>query len=290
MEQTTMDRNASRELRDNEESISQYFLDIRQYPLLEPDEEVDLASRIRKGDRKALAKLIQANLRFVVSIAMEYRNQGVPLCDLINEGNIGLIKAAHKFDETKGFKFISYAVWWVRQSIMQALADHARVVRLPINRITSVNRIGRTANNLEQEFERTPTPDEIASILEISAREVAQAMQYPGRHVSLDSAQMDYDKSTLYRSIPQDMTTPPDQPLTEESLKQEISQALDSLSPKEAEVVQLYFGINVEREYTLDEIARKYRLTRERVRQIKEKALFRLRHQSRSKALRQYLG
>lgn len=290
MEQEKMDRNASRELRDNEESISQYFLDIRQYPLLEPDEEVDLASRIRKGERKALVKLIQANLRFVVSIAMEYRNQGVPLCDLINEGNIGLIKAAHKFDETKGFKFISYAVWWVRQSIMQALADHARVVRLPINRITSVNRIGRTANNLEQEFERTPTPDEIASILEISAREVAQAMQYPGRHVSLDSAQMDYDKSTLYRSIPQEMTTPPDQPLTEESLKQEISQALDSLTPKEAEVVQLYFGINVEREYTLDEIARKYRLTRERVRQIKEKALFRLRHQSRSKALRQYLG
>ena len=290
MEQTTMDRNASRELRDSEESISQYFLDIRQYPLLEPGEEVDLASRIRKGERKALVKLIQANLRFVVSIAMEYRNQGVPLCDLINEGNIGLIKAAHKFDETKGFKFISYAVWWVRQSIMQALADHARVVRLPINRITSVNRIGRTANNLEQEFERTPTPDEIASILEISAREVAQAMQYPGRHISLDSAQMDYDKSTLYRSIPQDLTTPPDQPLTEESLKQEISQALDSLTPKEAEVLQLYFGINVEREYTLDEIARKYRLTRERVRQIKEKALFRLRHQSRSKSLRQYLG
>ena len=285
-----MERSASRELRENEDSISQYFIDIRHYPLLRPDEEVDLASRIRKGERKALVKLIQANLRFVVSIAMDYKNQGVPLCDLINEGNIGLIKAAHKFDETKGFKFISYAVWWIRQSIMQALADHARVVRLPINRITSVNRIGKASNTLEQEFERTPTNEEIASILEISSREVAQAMQYPGRQISLDGTQTDNDRYSLYSNIPQELSAQPDQPLADESLKQEIAQALDSLTPKEAEVLQLYFGIEVEREYTLDEIARKYRLTRERVRQIKEKALFRLRHQSRSKALRQYLG
>ena len=273
-----------------DQSIGKYFLEIRDYPLLNADEEVRLAKRIRRGDRKALAKLIQANLRFVVSIAMNYRNQGLPLCDLINEGNIGLIKAAHKFDETKGFKFISYAVWWIRQSIIQANADHARVVRLPINRITSVNKIGRAASILEQEFERNPTPEEIATILEISSNEVAQAMQYPGRHLSLDNGRSEKDNHCLYQDIPQESTNPPDQPLNDESMKMEILEALDSLSTKEAKVLQLYFGINTDRAYTLDEIGRLYRLTRERVRQIKEKALFRLRHQSRSKSLRQYLG
>jgi len=273
-----------------DQSIGKYFLEIRDYPLLNADEEVRLAKRIRRGDRKALAKLIQANLRFVVSIAMNYRNQGLPLCDLINEGNIGLIKAAHKFDETKGFKFISYAVWWIRQSIIQANADHARVVRLPINRITSVNKIGRAASILEQEFERNPTPEEIATILEISSIEVAQAMQYPGRHLSLDNGRSEKDNHCLYKDIPQESTNPPDQPLNDESMKMEILEALDSLSTKEAKVLQLYFGINTDRAYTLDEIGRLYRLTRERVRQIKEKALFRLRHQSRSKSLRQYLG
>lgn len=273
-----------------DQSIGKYFLEIRDYPLLNADEEVRLAKKIRRGDRKALAKLIQANLRFVVSIAMNYRNQGLPLCDLINEGNIGLIKAAHKFDETKGFKFISYAVWWIRQSIIQANADHARVVRLPINRITSVNKIGRAASILEQEFERNPTPEEIATILEISSNEVSQAMQYPGRHLSLDNGRSEKDNHCLYKDIPQESTNPPDQPLNDESMKMEILEALDSLSTKEAKVLQLYFGINTDRAYTLDEIGRLYRLTRERVRQIKEKALFRLRHQSRSKSLRQYLG
>ena len=285
-----MEKKTYRDSKSTDESIGQYFFEIRNYPLLNADEEVLIARRIRKGDRKALAKLIQANLRFVVSIAMDYRNQGLPLCDLINEGNIGLIKAAHKFDETKGFKFISYAVWWIRQSIMQANADHARVVRLPINRITSVNKIGRAASILEQEFERNPTPEEIASILEISSNEVAQAMQYPGRHISLDNGRSEKDNHCLYKDIPQESTNPPDQPLNDESMKMEILEALDSLSRKEAKVLQLYFGINTDRAYTLDEIGRLYRLTRERVRQIKEKALFRLRHQSRSKPLRQYLG
>jgi RNA polymerase primary sigma factor len=285
-----MEKKVQRDVQKDDESISQYFLEIRNYPLLNADQEVRLASKIRQGSRRALSKLIKANLRFVVSIAMEYRNQGLPLGDLINEGNIGLIKAAHKFDETKGFKFISYAVWWIRQSIMQAIADHARVVRLPINRISSVNKIGRAASSLEQEFERTPTPDEIATILEISSQEVAQAMQYPGRHISLDNSRSDKDDHSLYKDIPQDSTNPPDQPLNDESMKMEILQALDSLSAKEANVLQLYFGINSDRAYTLDEIGRMYRLTRERVRQIKEKALFRLRHQSRSKSLRQYLG
>ena len=285
-----MEKKIQRDTQKDDESISQYFLEIRNYPLLNADQEVRLACKIRAGNRRALSKLIKANLRFVVSIAMEYRNQGLPLGDLINEGNIGLIKAAHKFDETKGFKFISYAVWWIRQSIMQAIADHARVVRLPINRISSVNKIGRAASSLEQEFERTPTPEEIATILEISSQEVAQAMQYPGRHVSLDNSRSDKDDHSLYKDIPQDSTNPPDQPLNDESMKMEILQALDSLGAKEANVLQLYFGINADRAYTLDEIGRMYRLTRERVRQIKEKALFRLRHQSRSKSLRQYLG
>ncbi len=285
-----MEKTTYRDSQSTDQTVGKYFLEIRDYPLLNADEEVCLAKRIRRGDLKALAELIQANLRFVVSIAMDYRNQGLPLCDLINEGNIGLIKAAHKFDETKGFKFISYAVWWIRQSIMQANADHARVVRLPINRITSVNKIGRAASILEQEFERNPTPEEIATILEISSKEVAQAMQYPGRHVSLDTSRSEKDNHCLYKDIPQESTNPPDQPLNDESMKMEILQALNSLSTKEAKVLQLYFGINTDRAYTLDEIGRLYRLTRERVRQIKEKALFRLRHQSRSKSLRQYLG
>ena len=285
-----MEKKVHRDTHKDDESIGQYFFEIRDYPLLNADQEVRLAVKIRKGSRRALSTLIKANLRFVVSIAMEYRNQGLPLGDLINEGNIGLIKAAHKFDETKGFKFISYAVWWIRQSVMQGIADHARVVRLPINRISSVNKIGRAASSLEQEYERTPTQDEIATILEISSKEVGQAMQYPGRHVSLDNSRSEKDDHSLYKDIPQDTTNPPDQPLNDESMKMEILQALDSLSSKEADVLTLYFGINTDRAYTLDEIGRMYRLTRERVRQIKEKALFRLRHQSRSKALREYLG
>jgi RNA polymerase primary sigma factor len=226
----------------------------------------------------------------VVSIALEYRNQGLPLGDLINEGNLGLIKAAHKFDETKGFKFISYAVWWIRQGIMQALADHARTVRLPLNKISTANRIIKAYTALEQIYERPPTMDEIARTLEITAKEVSNALQSPNKLVSLDAVLPDSDKHTLYRVTSNDNLPTPDQPLTEESLKQEVRNALDSLRPREAEVLQLYFGIGIDRPMSLEEIAGRFQLTRERVRQIKEKALSRLRHQSRSKILKQFLG
>jgi RNA polymerase primary sigma factor len=285
-----MEKIKSHAIKDSEKSLYKYFGEIGNIPLLKPEEEIDLAKKIRLGDKKALAKLIKSNLRFVVRIAYEYRNQGLPLCDLINEGNLGLIKAAHRFDETKGFKFISYAVWWVRQSIMQALAEHARVVRLPINRVSELNRIGKTYSVLEQEFEREPTLDEIARLLEISSSDVSMAMQYPGKQISLDASLGEGEKTSLLEIIENFNLSPPDQPLTSESLKEEIAKALKSLSPKEAQVLKLYFGIDMERPLTLEEIGQKFHLTRERVRQIKEKAIIRLRHQSRSKSLRQYLG
>ena len=285
-----MEHKKSHAIKDSEKSLYKYFGEIGNIPLLKPEEEIELAKMIRLGDKKALAKLIKSNLRFVVRIAYEYRNQGLPLCDLINEGNLGLIKAAHRFDETKGFKFISYAVWWVRQSIMQALAEHARVVRLPINRVSELNRIGKTYSLLEQEFEREPTMDEIARLLEISSSDVYMAMQYPGKQISLDASLGDGEKSSLLEIIENFNLSPPDQPLTSESLKEEIAKALQSLSQKEAQVLKLYFGIDMERPMTLEEIGQKFRLTRERVRQIKETAILRLRHQSRSKSLRQYLG
>jgi RNA polymerase primary sigma factor len=285
-----MDNTKAHAIKDSEKSLYRYFGEIGNIPLLKPEEEIELAVKIRHGDKKALAKLIKSNLRFVVRIAYEYRNQGLPLCDLINEGNLGLIKAAHRFDETKGFKFISYAVWWVRQSIMQALAEHARVVRLPINRVSELNRIGKTYSVLEQEFEREPTLDEVAKLLEISSSDVSTAMQYPGKQVSLDASLTDGEKTSLLEIIENLNLSPPDQPLTSESLKKEIAKALQSLSKKEAQVLQLYFGIDMERPMTLEEIGQKFHLTRERVRQIKEKAIIRLRHQSRSKSLRQYLG
>ncbi len=280
----------SEESKYQDDALQRYFGEIRNYPLLKPDEEVSLAQRIRNGDQKARRMLIHANLRFVVSIALEYRNQGLPLGDLINEGNLGLIKAAHKFDETKGFKFISYAVWWIRQAVMQALADHARTVRLPLNKINTANKIFKTYITLEQAFERQPTTEEIARTLKIPLKAVRTALQSPNRLVSLDAVLPDSDKHTLYRITSNENLHSPDQPLTEESLKQEIKNALDSLRPREAEVLQLYFGISVERPMSLEEIACQFKLTRERVRQIKEKALSRLRHQSRSKILKQFLG
>jgi RNA polymerase primary sigma factor len=273
-----------------DDALQRYFGEIRNYPLLKPEEEINLAQRIREGDQKARQMLINANLRFVVSIALEYRNQGLPLEDMINEGNLGLIKAAHKFDETKGFKFISYAVWWIRQGIMQALADHARTVRLPLNKISSANRIVKTYIALEQVFERPPTMEEVAKTLEISAKEVTTALQSPNKLVSLDAVLPDSDKHTLYRITSNENITMPDQPLSEESLHQEIKNALDSLRPREAKVLQMYFGIGLDRSCSLEEIAGQFQLTRERVRQIKEKALSRLRHQSRSKVLKQFLG
>jgi RNA polymerase primary sigma factor len=274
----------------NEGSLSKYFVEIGNIPLLSMEEEIDLAQRIRKGDRKALAILIQSNLRFVVRIAYEYRNQGLPLGDLINEGNLGLIKAAHKFDETKGFKFISYAVWWIRQSIMQAIADHARVVRLPINRLSTLNRVGKTIDELEKLFERPPTMEEVAGLLDMTSAEISSIMQYPGKHVSLDAPPIAGHPHTLIDVTENPNMSPPDHPLNMESMKVEISKALESLTQKESDILQMYFGLNGERALTLDEIGKRYRITRERVRQIKERALIRLRHQSRSKTLRQYLG
>ena len=285
-----MDNSKTHAIKDLEKSLYRYFGEIGNIPLLTPEEEIDLAVRIRQGDKNALTKLIKSNLRFVVRIAYEYRNQGLPLSDLINEGNLGLIKAAHRFDETKGFKFISYAVWWIRQSIMQALAEHARVVRLPLNRVSELNKIGKTFSILEQEYEREPTMDEVAGILDISSSDVSMAMQYPGKQISLDASVSDGEKSSLLEVIENLNLSPPDQPLTDESLKKEIGKALKSLSKKEAEVLKLYYGIGNDRPMTLEEIGKKFRLTRERVRQIKEKAIIRLRHQSRSKSLRQYLG
>jgi RNA polymerase primary sigma factor len=278
------------DINSSETSLSKYFCEIGNIPLLSTEEEIELAQRIRKGDRKALTDLIRANLRFVVRIAYEYRKQGLPLGDLINEGNIGLIKAAHKFDETKGFKFISYAVWWIRQSIMQAIADHARVVRLPINRLSTLNRVGKMIDELEKEFERPPTMDEVAGILDMTSVEVAKIMQYPGKHISLDAPPIAGQPHTLMDVTENPNMNPPDQPLNLESMKLEISRALESLTAKEADILKLYFGLNGERALTLDEIGQRYRITRERVRQIKERALIRLRHQSRSKTLRQYLG
>jgi len=285
-----MDNSKSHAIKDLGKSLYRYFGEIGNIPLLTPEEEIELAIKIRHGDKKALARLIKSNLRFVVRIAYEYRNQGLPLNDLINEGNLGLIKAAHRFDETKGFKFISYAVWWIRQSIMQALAEHARVVRLPLNRVSELNKIGRTYSILEQEYEREPTMDEVAGTLDISSTDVLMAMQYPGKQISLDESISEGDRISLLEVIENINLSPPDQPLTDESLKEEIGKALQSLSKKEAEVLTLYFGIGTERSMTLEEIGKRFRLTRERVRQIKEKAIIRLRHQSRSKSLRQYLG
>jgi len=273
-------------------SLEKYLQEIGDVPLLTPDDEVKLAKKIREGNEESLEKLTKSNLRFVVSVAKSYQNQGLSLGDLINEGNLGLIKAAKRFDETRGFKFISYAVWWIRQSILQALAEQSRVVRLPLNRVGALNRIGKTLSALEQEFEREPSTEEIAAELDMSLNEVNEALKVAGRHLSLDAPvnTRDNNENSLLDLI-EDMHEPsPDEPLLGESLKIELEGALKTLSRREAEVIRLYFGLGRERALTLEEIGEVFRLTRERVRQIKEKAIQRLRHVSRSRKLRLYLG
>jgi RNA polymerase primary sigma factor len=272
------------------QSLDKYLQEIGKVDLLTPDQEIDLAIRIKKGDQIALESLTKANLRFVVSVAKQYQNQGLSLGDLINEGNLGLIKAAKRFDETRGFKFISYAVWWIRQSILQALAEQSRIVRLPLNRVGALNKIGKAYSNLEQEFEREPSATELASELEMDVSEVADTLKIAGRHVSMDAPFAQGEDNRLLDVIQNDQQPTPDFSLMSESLRAEIDRALSTLTEREAEVIKLYFGLNKEHSLTLEEIGERFNLTRERVRQIKEKAIRRLRHASRSKNLRAYLG
>ncbi len=272
------------------QSLDKYLQEIGKVDLLTPDEEVDLAKRIREGDQLALEKLTKANLRFVVSVAKQYQNQGLSLGDLINEGNLGLIKAAQRFDETRGFKFISYAVWWIRQSILQALAEQSRIVRLPLNRVGSLNKISKTFSELEQKFEREPSPDELAEVLDVATKEVVDTMKISGRHVSMDAPFVQGEENSLLDVLENDTEEKPDTGLMNDSLRREVQRALSTLTQREADVITLYFGLNGEHSMTLEEIGEKFNLTRERVRQIKEKAIRRLRHTSRSKALKPYLG
>lgn len=271
-------------------SLDKYLQEIGKVELLKPEEEVDLARRIKEGDRVALERLTKANLRFVVSVAKQYQNQGLTLGDLINEGNLGLIKAAQRFDETRGFKFISYAVWWIRQSILQALAEQARIVRLPLNKIGFINKINKAFAQLEQEFEREPTNEELSIILNITVDDVTDTMRSSGRHVSMDAPLIQGEDSTLMDLMPgEDAAPSPETNLITESLRREIERALYTLTPREADVIRLYFGLN-DSAMTLEEIGERFELTRERVRQIKEKAIRRLKHTSRSKILKTYLG
>jgi len=272
------------------QSLDKYLQEIGKVDLLTPDQEIDLAIKIKKGDQKALEILVKANLRFVVSVAKQYQNQGLSLGDLINEGNLGLIKAAKRFDETRGFKFISYAVWWIRQSILQALAEQSRIVRLPLNRVGALNKIGKAYSNLEQEFEREPSANELARELDMDINEVADTLKISGRHVSMDAPFAQGEENRLLDVLFNEQQPSPDWTLMSESLKNEIERALSTLTEREAEVIKLYFGLNKEHSLTLEEIGEKFNLTRERVRQIKEKAIRRLRHASRSKNLRTYLG
>jgi RNA polymerase primary sigma factor len=272
------------------QSLDRYLQEIGKVSLITPDEEVTLARRIQQGDQQALEKLTKANLRFVVSVAKQYQNQGLTLGDLINEGNLGLIKAAKRFDETRGFKFISYAVWWIRQSILQALAEQSRIVRLPLNRVGALNKIGKELSKLEQEYERLPSAAELSESLEMSVSEVADTLKISGRHLSVDAPFAQGEDNRLLDVLENEETPNPDTELMSESLKVEIERALSKLSKREAEVIRLYFGIGREHSLTLEEIGERFDLTRERVRQIKEKALRKLRHHNRSMALRAYLG
>lgn len=272
------------------QSLDKYLQEIGKVDLLTPDEEIELAIRIRQNDQLALEKLVKANLRFVVSVAKQYQNQGLSLGDLINEGNLGLIKAARRFDETRGFKFISYAVWWIRQSILQALAEQSRIVRLPLNRVGALNKIGKAYSSLEQEYEREPSAQELAQELQMDISEVSDTLKIAGRAVSMDAPFAQGEENRLLDILESDEQPSPDYKLMTESLKREIERALSTLSEREAEVINLYFGLNKEHSLTLEEIGEKFHLTRERVRQIKEKAIRRLRHASRSKNLRAYLG
>ena len=271
-------------------SLDKYLQDISKIGLITATEEVELAQRIRTGDQWALEKLTTANLRFVVSVAKQYQNQGLTLPDLINEGNLGLVKAAKRFDETRGFKFISYAVWWIRQSILQALAEQSRVVRLPLNKIGAINKIKKTFSYLEQSHERPPSAEEIAAELEMTVNEVKQSLKNSGRHVSMDAPLWEGEDSNLYDVLRAGESPRPDTLLMQQSLNTEINRALDTLSPREADVVKLYYGIGDQQSMTLAEIGQTFDLTRERVRQIREKAIRKLRHNSKSKLLKTYLG
>ncbi len=271
-------------------SLDKYLQEIGRVDLITAEEEVELAQRIKAGDELALEKLTKANLRFVVSVAKQYQNQGLSLPDLINEGNLGLIKAARRFDETRGFKFISYAVWWIRQSILQALAEQSRIVRLPLNKIGSINKINKAFAQLEQELERPPTPAEVAAAVDLTEDEVKQSMKNSGRHVSMDAPLVEGEDSNMYNVIGSEDSPNPDEGLMVDSLRQEIERSLATLTPREGEVIRAYFGLNGEHAMTLEEIGEAFDLTRERVRQIKEKAIRRLKHTSRSKILKTYLG
>ncbi len=274
----------------NTASLDKYLQEIGKEELITAEEEVELARRIKAGDKAALEKLTKANLRFVVSVAKQYQNQGLSLPDLINEGNVGLIKAAKRFDETRGFKFISYAVWWIRQSILQALAEQSRIVRLPLNQVGSLNKIKKVSSKLEQEFERPPLEGEIAKEMEVSESKIKTTNKLSTRYVSMDAPlTSDEDSSFLDVYVPND-SDPTDQELMRESLRKEIERSLATLSEKERDVINLYYGIGMNHGLTLEEIGAKFDLTRERVRQIKEKAIRRLRHTSRSKLLKAYLG
>ena len=271
-------------------SLDKYLQEIGKVDLITPEEEVALARKIKTGDKVALAKLVKSNLRFVVSVAKQYQNQGMSLPDLINEGNLGLIKAAQRFDETRGFKFISYAVWWIRQAILQALAEQARIVRLPVNKIGSINKINRVFARLEQEFEREPSSQEIADVLQVAPEEVKEVLRSNGRTVSMDAPISSEEDNNMYDVMHSDDNPSPDKHLINESLTYEIERALSTLSPREAKVIKLYFGISMKHPLTLEEIGEELGLTRERVRQIKEKALKRIQYTTRSKILKTYLG
>ncbi len=273
------------------QSLEKYLQEIGKVDLLTPEEEVDLAKRIKQGDQMALERLTKANLRFVVSVAKQYQNQGLSLSDLINEGNLGLIKAAQRFDETRGFKFISYAVWWIRQSILQALAEQSRIVRLPLNKVGSLNKINKAFSELEQEFEREPSADELADLLDIPAEEVETTLGVAARHVSMDAPFVEGEDNSLLDVIENTATPFTDSHLEyTESLRTEIERSLSTLTDRQTDVIKLYFGIGVEHPLSLEDIGEKFGLTRERVRQIKDKAINKLRSTSKSKLLKHYLG
>ena len=271
-------------------SLDKYLQEIGRVDLINPEEEVILARRIKTGDSEALARLVKANLRFVVSVAKQYQNQGMSLPDLINEGNLGLMKAAQRFDETRGFKFISYAVWWIRQAILQSLAEQARIVRLPVNKIGSINRINRAFARLEQEYEREPSSQEIAELLEMIPEDVKESLKTNGRTISMDAPISNEDENTMYDVMQSPDTPSPDKNLINESLSWEIERALSTLSQREAKVLKLYFGLGMKHPFTLEEIGEELSLTRERVRQIKEKAIKRIQFTTRCKILKTYLG
>jgi len=271
-------------------SLDEYLQEIGKVDLITAEEEVELAQKVKQGDQLALERLTKANLRFVVSVAKQYQNQGLTLPDLINEGNLGLIKAAQRFDETRGFKFISYAVWWIRQSILQALAEQSRIVRLPLNKIGSINKINKAYAFLEQSHERPPSAEEVAKELDMTINDVKESMKNSGRHVSMDAPLVEGEDSNLYDVLRSGESPNPDKELIHESLKTEIIRALETLTPREADVIKLYFGLGENHPMTLEEIGETFDLTRERVRQIKEKAIRRLKHTSRSKILKTYLG